>query len=211
MNISITKQHTRVVNLADTFQDKDYHIMEAINNLAHFGEYDGMDGMYIFILSEEDEDAVEEKMHDLLSLFSQLCELRVYESDGSISGIDFAEISVINQIDYKNAWTDNQRRDIARNGTLNRISSLIGESVTRYTNEDDINLYVFFNTKDYLEGDNFENYEHGLDENPLNDLDKFDAELSNALKALDTEIYGNIAVLPEYVAEKFYDLSTLTD
>jgi hypothetical protein len=91
------------------------------------------------------------------------------------------------------------------------MSTLIGENVTCYTNEDDINLYVFFNTKDYLEGDNFENYEHGLDENPLNDLDKFDTELSNALKALDTPTYGNIVVLPEYVAEKFYDLSSLTE
>ncbi|MCF2901189.1 hypothetical protein L1267_12380 [Pseudoalteromonas sp. OFAV1] len=210
MNISITPFFTNKIELVSDEQQDYFDI--AVTNLAKFGTYDSMDGNYIFIVEAETKDELDEKTSDLMCMFDELCEIRVYDNNSNVvTGIDFNGIDVNNHINYQNAWNDALRAEIVNNGTTNQLDAIVGEIMIGYVDEDDRQMVAFFNTLETCLNSVNSIYED--EDDVKTTLSKNTAELSGELKdiieGIGEDIYGPLVVMPLTFANKFYDTETL--
>lgn len=199
MSVSITKYFSAEIDLGDVFRSSDDYRFCAAKNVGEFCEFDQSNGLFSYVLRADSEDDLEEAILDFLSTHEMCLLLKVYDTNGDIDGIDIAEIKDIVHIDYQNAWSDSGRNSVLKDGFINGFSKNLGHSMLGFNNGEH-DLVVFFDTKQNLI-DNFDSFEEGLEELPLNDKFKeFD---------LGEPVYGKVAVIPATIASKYFDISDL--
>ena len=216
MKIEITEQYTKTINLADAMDTNGSHLYDAAINLSKFGDYSDMDGSFIFNLTAKSMEDAEEKMHDLLSMFDLLCNIKVFKPDFRTvdpselpTGIDFVDIDFSQHCNYMNAWSDKGRRDAIHDTAYNELRGVVGGNMYPYTNVDDFELVLFFIDDSIVEELGYDSLDEAIDEYPALSSVSLPDEIQAIIDELDKPIYGNIATIPKTIAEKYFDLDGL--